>query len=122
MCIRDSLRPPLRVGLHCETSVGISPVQMNKQAVSRYTCNCKLIKETTLHFLMKCSNFNKNRRDLLQTVNSILLANNINRLNDNELIHLFLLYGHEKLKFYENQTILEVTIKFIKKSMRFSSP
>ena len=40
-----------------------------------------------------------------------MLANNKYLINESEMFHLFL-YGDEKLKFYENQSILKVYSKY----------
>ena len=59
------------------------------------------------------------RYELFQILNPIMFANDMRFLDDNNLIRL-LLYGHEKLKFDENQSVLKATINFIKKTQRFS--
>ena len=68
--------------------------------------------ETTEHFLLKCPIYNAHRLSLFQTLNPILLDNNLYNLNDIEMGSL-LLYGHEKLSFRTNQTIIKETINFI---------
>ena len=79
-------------------------------------CACSLNAETTQHFLLKCPSYAEHR--LFQTLNPILLANDINHRNDCELVRL--LYGHEKLKFHVNQILLKVTMNFIGNTCRFS--
>ena len=83
------------------------------------TCQCNLNAENTQHFLLKCPNYNAQRKVLFETLNPIVLSNNIHNLNDNRMVHL-LLYGYEKLKFHENQTVLNGTINFIERTGRFS--
>ena len=49
-----------------------------------------------------------------------MLVNNLPFIiDDKNLVHL-LLYGNEKFKLHENQSILKATINFIKKTSRFS--
>ena len=74
--------------------------------------------ETTQHFLLKCHIFNVCRLNLFENVNPILIANNLQNLNDSEMVSL-LLYGHVKLPFLSNQTILKATISYIEKTYRF---
>ena len=83
------------------------------------TCQCSSYAETTNHYLLKCSNFNLNRNELFQTVNPILVTNNMYPLSENELVHI-LLYGHEKLQYRENKTILQAVMNFIGNTSRFS--
>ena len=82
-------------------------------------CECFLNSESTQHFLLKCPNYNDDRHHLFQTLNTILLTNDINHLNDLELVRL-LLYGHEKLTLHVNQILLKATMNFIGKTSRFS--
>ena len=105
--------------------MGLSPLKSHKKShhfkdTPYDTCSCAQgIAETTCHFLLHCSNFIIHRKVLLDIVNPILRAQNIFGFADNELAHL-LLYGDEKLKFEENQKILNATINFIRNSNRFS--
>ena len=75
--------------------------------------------ETTVHFLRHCPLFANQRLELFQDLNPIILANDLTISNDQNLIKL-LLYGHEGLKFEENQRILQATLRFIGKTSRFS--
>ena len=98
--------------------VGLSPLKSHKknhnfQDTPTDTCQCTMDAETTRHFLLKCPIYDEYRDDLHQTLNPILMANNMHNLNDNNLERL-LLYGHEKFKLHENQSILKATIHFIK--------
>ena len=70
-------------------------------------------------FLLKCHIYDEHRFDLFQTINPILLANDMYHPNDSEIIHL-LLYGDERLQYHTNQTVLKATIHFIEKSLLFS--
>ena len=104
--------------------VSISPLKHHKkmhnfQDTPDDTCRCSSYAETTNHFLLKCSNFNLNRKELFQTVNPILVTNNMYPLSDNELVRI-LLYGHEKLQYRENKTILQAVMNFIGNTSRFS--
>ena len=62
-------------------------------------CASSLNADTNPHFLLKCPSYNEHRQLLFQTLNPILLANNINHRNDCEFMRL-LLYGNEKLNFH----------------------
>ena len=48
-----------------------------------------------------------------------MLENNQRFVDDKDLLQL-LLYGNEKFKLHENQSILKATIIFIQKTSRFS--
>ena len=104
--------------------VGLSPLKSHKmrhnfQDTPNDSCLCSISAETSPHFLLHCPNFINERRELFQTLNPIMLVNNMPFFDDKILVHL-LLYGHDKLKPCENQSILKSTIKFIRKTCRFS--
>ena len=68
---------------------------------------CSLNAETAHHFWLKSHNYNEHRDLLFQTLNPILLANDINHRNDRQLVRI-LLYDHEnsnfmQTKFYSTQ-------------------
>ena len=107
----------LRVGL---SSLKSHKKSHNFQDTPDDTCCCTLSAETSHHYLLHCPNFINHRLDLFQVLNPIIFANNMRFIDDNSLVHL-LLYGHEKLKFHENQTIITATINFIKTSSRFQT-
>ena len=105
--------------------VGLSPLKSHKkshnfQDTPNDMCDCNLYFETSNHYLLHCPIFVEQRRELFLTLNPILLANNMRFLDDNNMVRL-LLYGHDKLALLSNQTILKATIKFIRKTSRFSS-
>ena len=60
------------------------------------------------------------RRDLLNSVNAILLPHGMGNLSKDELVHI-LLYGHESLSFEMNAKILSTTLEYIPVSQRFES-
>ena len=102
--------------------VGLSPLKSHKrrhnfQDTPDDECVCGNA-ETTQHFLLKCPIYNVQRLNVFQTVNPILLANDLQNLNDREMVRL-LLYGHEKLPLNANQSILKATINFIEMTARF---
>ena len=104
--------------------VGVSPLKSHKKSHNFQDnpddlCACSVNAETTHHFLSKCPGYNEHRHLLFQTLNPILLANDINHRNDCELVKP-LLYGHEKLKFLVNQLLFKATVNFIGKTLRFS--
>ena len=63
--------------------------------------------------------YNVHRLNLFNAMNPTLFANDLLNVNDREMVQL-LLYGHEKLPFHANQTILKATINFIEMTTRFS--
>ena len=84
--------------------------------------SCKHVAEDSYHFLLKCTYYDIQRATLMNGVNAILLANNLNypaNFPQNEL-NLFL-YGHPSISHNDNKIILMSTIKFIKDSGRFST-
>ena len=104
--------------------VGLSPLKGHKTRhnfadTPNDTCRCSLNAETTQHFLLECPIFNVHRQELFELVDSILLLNDMHNVGERIKVNL-LLYGHEKLNFYENQAVLKATICFIGKSGRFS--
>jgi len=105
--------------------VGLSPLKSHKKShnfldTPNDTCECSHQAETSQHYLLHCPLFVEQRNNLFQTVNPILLENNMRFLDDKHMVHL-LLYGHEKVKFLSNQIILKATINFIRNTSRFSS-
>ena len=74
--------------------------------------------EDTEHFLLLCSAYDIHRRDLLDSVNTILRPHGLSNPPNKELLQI-LLYGHEKLPFDSNTNILDARIKFIQASERF---
>ena len=85
-------------------------------------CVCSLNAETTQHFLLKYPGYNEHRHLLLQTLNPILLANDINHRNDCELVRL-LLSAHEKLKLlFIILPRLDILTWLLWKKVTFSPP
>ena len=86
--------------------VGLSPIKSHKRSQNFQdtpvdTCNCKRSAETNEHLLFHWPLYTEQRRVLLQTLNPILLANDLRFLDDQSLLHL-LLYGHEKFHYQTN--------------------
>ena len=107
-----------------QVRVGLSSLKSHKklhnfQDTPDDTCRCTLSAQTTTHYFLHCPDFINHRHELFLILNPIMFANNMRFLDDKNLVHL-LLYGHEKLKFHENESILKATINFIKKSLRFT--
>ena len=113
--------------------MGLSPLKSHKknhkfQDTPDDTCQCAENAETSHHFLLHCPNFIEHRRKLFETLNPIMLENNLHFIDDKNLVHLLLyvpicsymfLYSY-KFKLHENQSILKATINFIRKTSRFS--
>ena len=102
--------------------VGLSPFNSHKkhhkfQDTPDDTCQCGENAETSSHFLLHCPNFIEARRKLFDILNPIIL--DLPFIDDKNLVQL-LLYGDKKFKFHENQSILQVTINFIRETSRFS--
>ena len=74
--------------------------------------------EDAEHFLLLCHANDEDRRDLLNSLDSILRPHGLTNLSNQNLLQI-LLYGHEKLSFYLNSKILEATLKYIQASERF---
>ena len=105
--------------------VGLSPLKNHKKLHNfRDTlndmCLCNTDSETTVHFFLKCPRFENQRRDLFHAINPILTVKNLDDFNDTNLVKIFL-YGHVKLNFHENQTILILVMDFIWRTSRFST-
>ena len=112
------------IGWIFQLRVGLSPLNSHKKkhnfADTRVdTCLCTMNAESTQHFLLECPFYSAHRKELLETVNPILFLNDLENISDDKKVHLFL-YGHKKLNFIENRTVLKAIIKFISKSSRFS--
>ena len=82
------------------------------------TCHCLLGPENSLHFLLKCPDYNNERCKLFELVNPIVTKNDLVNLSDPLLVEL-LLYGNTKNTASENKVILKATIDFINKTGRF---
>ena len=103
--------------------VGLSPLKAHKYShkfidTPSDTCNCTLGAETTLHFFIDCPLHRTHRSTLLNSINPLLIMNDLEDISNNDLVQL-LLYGHDSLTYFENQLVIKATIKFIKDSNRF---
>ena len=107
----------LRVGLSCLRSHKFNHHFIDTPSP---TCVCNQADETTLHFLLDCSNFSSKRVELLSLLNDILFMNDIEEISLSDKSKI-LLYGHETFLFEENKMILKSTIRFINKTGRFST-
>ena len=107
----------LRVGLSCLRSHKFNHHFIDTPSP---TCVCNQADETTLHFLLDCSNFSSKRVELLSLLNDILFMNDIEDISLSDKTKI-LLYGHENFLFEENKMILKSTIRFINKTGRFST-
>ena len=119
-----NIHNPIGIRWIFQLRVGLSPLKAHKKRHNFAdtpvdTCLCALNTETTEHFLLDCPNFNVHRQELFELFDPILFLNNMENVSNNTKVHL-LLYGHEKLNFYENRAVLKATIKFIGKSGRVS--
>ena len=114
---------PLGVKIIFQLRVGLSPLKSHKKKHNfRDTpsdlCDCCNGSETSEHYFLKCKNFNTERRDLMLSINPLLIAKNLLLLNDFAKVKL-LLYGHEFFTNAENKITLEATIRYIYDTERF---
>ena len=82
-------------------------------------CSCGKEPETTIHYLLRCDFYSIYRLELL---NDICALNGSLENSSEEKLLKILLYGAEDFTSQLNSEILKCTIKFIKKSDRFSGP
>ena len=82
-------------------------------------CSCGKEPETTLHYLLRCDLYSIYRLELL---NDVCALNGSLKNSSEEKLLKILLYGAEDFTSQMNSEILKCTIKFIKKTDRFSGP
>ena len=82
-------------------------------------CSCSLETESTSHFLVHCHHYTNIRLTLLNSIAEII-GNTFN-INDECLVNL-LLFGNQKYTEIDNSYIINVTIKYLLNSGRFSGP
>ena len=81
-------------------------------------CSCRKEPETTLRYLLRCDLYSIYRLELL---NDVCALNESLKNSSEEKLENFT-YGVEDFTSQLNSEILKCTIKFIKKSDRFSGP
>ena len=101
--------------------VGLSPLRSHKKQhnfvdTPSDNCLCKEGVEDSRHYLLFCPFYATERATLMNSINEILLMNNLPRF-ENQL--QLLLYGHDSVSYTDNQKILVATLKFIKDTHRF---
>ena len=82
-------------------------------------CSCGKKPETTLHYLLRCDLYSIYRVELLNNI--CALNKSLKNLSEENLLKV-LLYGVEEFTSQMNSEVLKCTIKFIKKTDRFSDP
>ena len=82
-------------------------------------CSCGKEPETTLHYVLRCDVYSIYRLELLNDI--CALSKSLKNLSEEKLLKI-LLYGAEDFTSQMNSEILKCTIKFIKKTNRFSGP
>ena len=106
--------------------VGLSQLKSHKknhnfQDTPTDICQCGTGMETTEHFLITCPNYVRQRETLISTMNPVLNSKNQNLSSlDNAAKVKLLLYGSENLDIFENKSILNATINFIRSTERFN--
>ena len=81
-------------------------------------CSCDHETETSIHFLLQCSNYHCARQTLFEKVNKV--DSSILKQND-QVITKLLLLGNEKLKAAQNKSIMMSTIEFLQTTERFKT-
>ena len=105
----------LRLGL---SKLKLHKMNHNFKDTSNSACACGSKRESTSHYLLSCKMFHQERKDLLNSLNPILIRNNL-ILNEDEKVAL-ILYGGKSLTLEENRSILNATIKYILDTKRLS--
>ena len=82
-------------------------------------CFCGKEPETTLHYLLRCNIYSIYRLQLLNS--TCALDGSLKNWSEEKILKI-LLYGAEDFTSQMNSEILKCTIKFIKKTDRFSGP
>ena len=81
--------------------------------------SCGKEPEATIHYLLRCSFYSIYRLELPNDI--CALNHSLNNISEENLLQV-LLYVAEEFSFKINSEILMCTIKFIKKTDRFSCP
>ena len=116
---------PLGLKYLYQLRVGLSSLKAHKKAhnfadTSNNNCACAVGTEDTVHFLLKCVQFNAHRQKLLDTVYPIISKiYDLQVLEDSFLTNI-LLYGDKKLTLKENRELVKATVNFIQNSKRFT--
>ena len=103
-----SILTQLRVGL---SKLNFHKFKCNFRETLNPLCAIKDGAEETEHYFLLCHAYDAFRRDLLSSVNAILLPHGIIRLSNEELLKI-ILYGHEQLSLDSNAKILRATVEF----------
>ena len=116
------IHDPKRLSILTQLRVGFSKLNYHKfKHKFRDTLNPLCLVndgvEDTEHFLLLFRAYDIHRRDLFDSVNTILRPHGLPNPPCNELLQI-LLYGHEKLPFESNTNILDATSKYIHASER----
>ena len=117
------IHDPKRLSILMQLRIGLSKLNHHKfkhnfRDTSNPFCLVNDGIEEIEHLLLLCHAYDIHRRDLLDSVNTILRPRGLSNPPSNELLQI-LLYGHEKLPFDSNTSILDATLKYIQASERF---
>ena len=82
-------------------------------------CSCGKEPETNLHYLLRCDLYSIYRLELFNDI--CALNDSLKKFSEENLLKI-LFYGAEDFTSQMNSEILKCTIKFIRKSDRFSGP
>ena len=83
-------------------------------------CTCATGTEDTVHFLLKCAQFNRHRQKLLDTVYPIVSKIYDLQVLDESFLTNNLLYGDKKFSLKENRELVTATVNFVLHSKRFT--
>ena len=92
---------------------------LNEHDIINPMCSCSKEPEATLHYLLRCNLYSIYRLELLNDV--FALKGSLENSLEEKLLRI-LLYGAEDFTSQMNSEILKCTVKFIKKTDRFSGP
>ena len=117
-----NIHNPSRIKLLTRLRLGLSHLKEHKfnhnfdDCVNPF-CTCSLEPESTSHFFLHCHHYNTIRSILFKDLNSV--DKKLFKLSDNELT-LILLYASTQYSLMNNHILLNLSLKHIENSKRFS--
>ena len=114
---------PIGTTILYQLRVGLSPLKSHKYRhnfidTPSDICDCTLDVETTRHFLLVCPLYSTQRDTLMETINPLLILNDLEEITEVNLVKL-LLYGHDSFNLFENKIVIKATIQYLKGSGLF---
>ena len=105
------IKPSANSTFHCHGSNGVNYIKF-------HICNCGSV-ETTIHYLLHCPNFSKERLTLFNKLKSI--DENILSTDDSNISKV-LLFGDDSFDDVKNTSVLTASIKYIFSTKRYDAP